>query len=68
MTDLFVIGIILLLVGIAAAYIWRSKKNGAKCIGCPSGCKCSGKRGHTACNYACHNDGKGIHQDKRMSK
>lgn len=47
MTDLLITGIILLSIGAAVAYIWRSKKNGVKCIGCPSGCKCSGKEGES---------------------
>ena len=37
MADLLVMGIILLIVGAAAAYIWKAKKRGVKCIGCPSG-------------------------------
>lgn len=54
MADLVVIGIILLIVGVAATYIWREKKRGVKCIGCPSAGKCSGKEGHTVCNCGCH--------------
>lgn len=54
MADLLVIGIILLIVGVAATYIRREKKRGVKCIGCPSSGKCSGKEGHTVCNCGCH--------------
>ena len=57
MTDLIVIGILLIIIGAAIVYIAKEKKNGAKCIGCPSGCKCSGKKdGHSDCS--CHYDAK----------
>lgn len=42
MTDLIVIGILVLIVGCAVWYIVRQKKNGAKCIGCPYAKNCSG--------------------------
>ena len=41
------IGIIALIVGLAAGYVIKAKKSGKKCIGCPqsgcSGCSCSQK-------------------------
>ena len=40
MTDLIVILIIAAIVGGAAFYIYRSKKNGKKCIGCPDSATC----------------------------
>ena len=33
-------------VGGAAWYVWRSKKKGAKCIGCPDSQHCSGNCGN----------------------
>ncbi len=54
MADLLVMGIILLIVGAAAAYIWKAKKRGVKCIGCPSAGKCSGQERHTKCNCERH--------------
>lgn len=39
---------ILVLAGIlaaAAGYMLRAKKSGAKCIGCPGGCRCGKKDG-----------------------
>lgn len=34
-------GIVMLTVlSLAVRYIVKSKKNGAKCIGCPNGCEC----------------------------
>jgi len=54
MIDLLIIGIILLLVGIAVSYILKAKKSGAKCIGCPAAGSCSGKEErHTECNCGC---------------
>ena len=39
MTDIIVILVILLILFWASAYIYKAKKSGKKCIGCPeSGC------------------------------
>ena len=38
--DVIVIIAILLIVGGASYYIWRSKKSGRKCIGCPDSASC----------------------------
>ena len=46
MADLIVVGIVLVIVGLAIAYIVKEKKKGVKCIGCPAPGQCSGK---------CHN-------------
>lgn len=35
MTDLIIILLVLLVVGSAAFYVIRAKKQGQKCIGCP---------------------------------
>ena len=40
--DLIVIAILLLLAGEISLYIYRQKKKGNKCIGCPYGKNCSG--------------------------
>ena len=42
MTDVLVIGIIALIVGGAVGYIWKEKKKGRKCIGCPGSSNCCG--------------------------
>ncbi len=40
--DFVIIGVVLVIVALAAWYVIRAKKRGAKCIGCPSGdCCCS---------------------------
>ena len=55
MENFIVGGIILLIIVLAVVYIVKEKKNGAKCIGCPSGCKCkSSEGGSTGCCGGCH--------------
>lgn len=41
MTDVIIILVVLAIVGGAGTYIWRAKKRGQRCIGCP----CAGKEG-----------------------
>ncbi|MBQ1194197.1 MAG: FeoB-associated Cys-rich membrane protein [Lachnospiraceae bacterium] len=43
MVNLIVIVILIILVGTAVFYIWKEKKKGRKCIGCPSAGCCSNK-------------------------
>ena len=45
--DFAIIAIIALLVGLAGWLVYRAKKNGKKCIGCPGGC--SGGCGNCSC-------------------
>ena len=49
MKNLIVILILILVIGMALYYIIKQKKNGAKCIGCPSGGCCPSK-GEGNCN------------------
>lgn len=51
MTNFIIIAVVALIVGLAASYIYKSKKRGVKCIGCPEGCSCSsgGCGGCTGC-------------------
>lgn len=42
MEDAIIILILALILGGAAWYIYRSKKSGKKCIGCPDSGSCSG--------------------------
>ena len=52
--DFIVIAVVLAIVALAAWYVIRAKKNGAKCIGCPSGCDCSkSKTGKADANAPC---------------
>ena len=47
--DYIVLAVILAIVGGAALYIYKAKKKGAKCIGCPDSKTCSGKCSSCAC-------------------
>lgn len=60
MTDLVIILILLVILGGAGLYVYKAKKSGQKCIGCPaakscstsSGCtgNCSGCSGNCGCS------------------
>ncbi len=43
MTNVIVILIVAVIVGVAIAYIVKEKKKGTKCIGCPSAGTCTHK-------------------------
>ena len=45
MVDFIIAVIVLSIVGGAAFYIYRAKKSGAKCIGCPDSKTCGGNCG-----------------------
>ena len=58
MENFIIVAILLIIVGLAAWYIIRAKKNGKKCIGCPDGC-CSAKKEDKAsccCSCGCCDD------------
>jgi len=42
MTDIVVVAILALVIGLASFYVYKAKKSGKKCIGCPSSSSCSG--------------------------
>ena len=42
MENLILIASIGTVVGLAAGYVWKAKKQGRKCIGCPDSGTCSG--------------------------
>ena len=43
MKDIIVIVILAVIVLLAAGYIYKAKKSGKKCIGCPHSAACTGK-------------------------
>jgi len=49
MENVILVVIIALIIGGAVRYIYKAKKNGAKCIGCPNGSKCSGQCSGCSC-------------------
>lgn len=42
MTTVIAVAIVILIIGGAAFYVYRSHKQGNACVGCPYGGKCSG--------------------------
>ena len=42
MENLIIILIVVAVIGLAGFYIYKSKKSGKKCIGCPDSGACSG--------------------------
>lgn len=51
MVNFIIIAVVAAIVALAAGYIYKSKKKGVKCIGCPEGCSCASKScgGCTGC-------------------
>ena len=54
--ELIAIGAILLIMGVAVAYIIKAKKSGRKCIGCPDSKTCSHKCGGCSCGCGSHTE------------
>lgn len=53
MANIVVIAIVAVIIGLASLYIYKSKKNGVKCIGCPEGASCGGNcAGCSGCGSA----------------
>ena len=46
--------VVIAIVGLASLYVYRAKKSGKKCIGCPeSGCSCHANAKGGACGGCC---------------
>lgn len=41
MDNLIIILILATIIGVSARYVYKAKKSGKKCIGCPDGCSCN---------------------------
>lgn len=50
--DIVIVAVILLILIAAGWFIYKSKKSGKKCIGCPDSGSCSGGCG--SCNGSCN--------------
>ena len=64
MENVIAVIIIVVIIGLAALYVYKAKKNGVKCIGCPHGSVCAGKTenkgacsGNCSCCSGCCNAG-----------
>jgi len=49
--DIIILVVIAVIVGLAVWCIYKSKKSGKKCIGCPNGYTCASK----SCGCCCEN-------------
>ena len=49
MTDIIVVAVLAVIIGLAAFYVYRAKKSGKKCIGCPDSGSCSGACSGCSC-------------------
>ena len=48
MENLIILAVVAGIVTLSGRYLYKAKKRGVKCIGCPSGCSCKG------CHGGCH--------------
>ena len=53
MQDLVLVLVLLVIIGLAGRYVYKARKNGQKCIGCPAGCCCSKKMDGSPCSCGC---------------
>ena len=53
MENVIVIAILVAILGAAVCYVYKAKKRGQKCIGCPDGGNCSGNCSGCAGNCSC---------------
>lgn len=42
MENILIIGLLVVILGAVCVYLWKARKKGVKCIGCPDGGNCSG--------------------------
>ncbi len=57
MENIIISVVIIAIVGLAALYIYRAKKKGQKCIGCPDSGSCvHAKSGNCSCGCSADNE------------
>ena len=49
MENLIILAVVAVILALAGRYLYKAKKRGARCIGCPGGCSCNGKTGGCQC-------------------
>lgn len=49
MTDILILAVIGMIIGLAAGYIRKEKKKGNPCVGCPYGASCASKGKEGGC-------------------
>ena len=53
MADIIVIAVVIAIVGGASAYIYKAKKNGARCVGCSHAGSCGKASTGNGCGCGC---------------
>lgn len=53
MENIIIIAILVVIVGLAAFYIYKAKKSGKKCIGCPDSGTCGSNKNGDSCGCGC---------------
>lgn len=48
LSNLIIVAIVVIIIVCVSLYLWRAKKTGVKCIGCPEGNSCS-----NSCSGSC---------------
>ena len=56
MENIIIIAVVVIIVALAGGYVYKAKKNGQKCIGCPDSCSCSAKEGGCSGCCGCGNE------------
>lgn len=51
--DYIIIAVVVAVIGLVIFYLYKAKKKGVKCIGCPDGAKCSGNCSGCPGNCGC---------------
>jgi len=54
MQDFIILAILIVVIVLAARYVYKAKKSGRKCIGCPEGCCPSKAQGGCSCSCGEH--------------
>ncbi len=49
LTDIIVLAVVAVIIGLAMWHIYRAKRKGVRCIGCPDSKVCSGHCGNGGC-------------------
>ena len=53
MENYIIIAVVAIIIGLAGFYVYRAKKSGKKCIGCPDGCSCCKSKEGQSCGGSC---------------
>ena len=54
LVDYILVAVVAVVLGLAGWYIYKAKKNGKKCIGCPDSCACSAGNCSGGCSGCCN--------------